>query len=481
MKRYGLFIGGEWLEASSGTTFDVLNPADRTVVGQAAAGNAADVNKAVDAAARAFPDWSKRTARERSGLLTKIYDGMMKRKEEIARLMTLEQGKPLGEARGEVQYAADFFQWYGEEAKRIYGETIPANSPDKRIWVLRQPVGVTAAITPWNFPAAMITRKVAPALAAGCTMVAKPAEQTPLTAALLAEIMQEAGLPPGVFNLVTGTQAEEIGDALLADSRVRKLTFTGSTEVGKTLMRKAADTVKRLSLELGGQAPYLVFADADLEQAAIEVTASKFRNAGQTCVCTNRVYVHHSIKEEFAATLARYAQELKVGNGLHEGVQIGPLIDEQALDKVESHVRDAVDQGARVLTGGRKLRPSENETGCFYEPTVLLDTTEKMRVEQEETFGPVLPIHAFETEEEALALANNTPYGLAAYLYTRDLSRAVRVSERLEYGIVGVNDGMPSTAQAPFGGMKQSGLGREGGRQGIDEYLEVKYVSVGLK
>ncbi|PTX53701.1 succinate semialdehyde dehydrogenase [Melghirimyces profundicolus] len=479
MMRYRLYIDGAWQEASTGTYFDVTNPADGLVVGQAADGGKEDVTKAVDAASKAFPGWSRKTARERGELLARVYDGMMNRKEEMARLMTLEQGKPLAEARGEVQYAADFFQWYAEEAKRIYGETIPANSPDKRIWVQHQPVGVAAAITPWNFPAAMITRKAAPALAAGCTMVAKPAEQTPLTAALLAEIMEEAGIPAGVFNLVTGTRAAEIGDALLEDERVRKLTFTGSTEVGKTLMKKAADTVKRISLELGGHAPYLVFEDADLEKAAKEVLASKFRNAGQTCVCTNRVYVHRSIKEEFADLLARYTGEMKVGPGLEEGVQIGPLIDQAALEKVERHVRDAEAKGARVMVGGRAV-PAEG-SGCFFEPTVLLDTTEEMLVEQEETFGPVLPVHVFDTEEEALTLANNTRFGLAAYLYTRDLSRAVRISESLEYGIVGVNDGMPSTVQTPFGGVKESGLGREGGRYGIEEYLETKYISIGLK
>ncbi|MDA8353893.1 MAG: NAD-dependent succinate-semialdehyde dehydrogenase [Firmicutes bacterium] len=479
MIQYRLYIDGTWQDASTEAYFDVTNPADGSVVGRMADGGKEEVKKAVDAASRAFPAWSRKTARERGELLARVYDGMMERKEEMARLMTQEQGKPLAEARGEVQYAADFFQWYAEEAKRIYGETIPASSPDKRIWVQHQPVGVAAAITPWNFPAAMITRKAAPALAAGCTMVVKPAEQTPLTAALLAEIMENAGIPAGVFNLVTGSRAAEIGDALLADERVRKLTFTGSTEVGKTLMRQAADTVKRLSLELGGHAPYLVFEDADLEQAAQEVLDSKFRNAGQTCVCTNRVYVHRSIKDEFTSLLTRYARELKVGNGLEEDVQIGPLIDEAALEKVDRHVRDAEAKGAKVMLGGNRIPVNGN--GCFFEPTVLLDTTEQMQVEQEETFGPVLPVHAFDTEEEALELANNTRFGLAAYLYTRDLSRAVRVSEGLEYGIVGVNDGMPSTAQAPFGGMKESGLGREGGRYGIEEYLETKYISIGLK
>ncbi|WP_188647197.1 NAD-dependent succinate-semialdehyde dehydrogenase [Marinithermofilum abyssi] len=481
MKQYGLYIDGKWKNAHNGASFDVLNPANGEKVGQVADAGAEDTRRAVDAAHRAFPAWSQKVAGERAAILERVYDGMMEQKEEMARLMTMEQGKPLAEARGEVQYAADFFKWYAEEAKRIYGDTIPASSPDKRIWVLRQPVGVTAAITPWNFPAAMITRKVAPALAAGCTMVIKPAEQTPLTAALLMEIMDQAGVPAGVVNLVTGTRAADIGDALLEDRRVRKITFTGSTEVGKLLMRKAADTVKRVSLELGGHAPFLVFEDADLVKAAKEVLASKFRNAGQTCVCTNRVYVHNSVKGEFAAILAREAEKLQVGEGLKEDVQIGPLIEPEALAKVERHVADAKEKGAKVLTGGRRVTEGGLDQGCFYAPTVLLDTTSDMLVEREETFGPVLPLHGFEEEAEAVALANDTPYGLAAYLYTRDLSRAIRVSEALEYGIVGVNDGMPSTAQAPFGGVKESGLGREGGKYGIEEFLETKYVSVGLK
>lgn len=479
MKTYPLYIDGQWIPAEGEASFAVTNPATGEVVGRIADASRSDVQKAIAAAHRAFPSWSSTTPLERAEILIRIYEGMLKQQETLARVMTLEQGKPLAEARGEVKYAADFFRWYAEEGKRIYGETIPASSSQKRIWVLRQPVGVTAAITPWNFPAAMITRKAAPALAAGCTVVSKPAEQTPLTAALLAEIMHEAGLPAGVFNVVTGTNAAEIGDTLLQDERVRKLTFTGSTEVGKILMRKAADTVKRISLELGGHAPFLVFEDADLEAAAREVVASKFRNAGQTCVCTNRVYVHERVKDAFAAILARMAAELPVGDGLQEGIQIGPLIDEQALEKVERHVRDAVEKGARVATGGKRI--SGKGTENFFEATVLVDTHHDMLVEREETFGPVLPLQAFATEEEALAKANDTRYGLAAYVYTRDLARAVRVSEKLEYGIVGINDGIPSTVQAPFGGVKESGLGREGGRHGIEEYLELKYISLKLE
>jgi succinate-semialdehyde dehydrogenase/glutarate-semialdehyde dehydrogenase len=467
-------------ESENGASYEVTNPATGEVVGTAADATANDVKKAIDAAHRAYPGWAALTARERGDILYKAYQLMRENEEELARCMTLEQGKPLPEALGEVRYAADFVLWYAEEGKRIYGETIPASAPNKRIWVLKQPVGVVAAITPWNFPAAMITRKVAPALAAGCTAVVKPAEQTPLTACMLAEIFAEAGLPEGVFNLVTGKNPQMIGDVLLEDSRVRKLTFTGSTEVGKILMKKAADTVKKVSLELGGHAPFIVFADADLTAAAREVIASKFRNAGQTCVCTNRIYVHRSIQEPFAEEMVRQVQQLKVGNGLQEGVHIGPLIDENALKKVERHVEDALKKGARLITGGKRFTAPGAEGGYFYEPTVLLGTTAEMLVEQEETFGPVAPIQAFDTEEEVVEKANATHYGLAAYLYTKDLSRAIRVSEKLEYGIVGINDGIPSTAQAPFGGFKESGLGREGGRYGIEEFLETKYVSVKL-
>ncbi|OYD09066.1 NAD-dependent succinate-semialdehyde dehydrogenase [Paludifilum halophilum] len=477
MKRYPLYIDGKWTESKNGSTFEVLNPATGEVVGETADASEEDVKEAVEAAHRAFPEWSARPAKERAEVLHRVYESMLKHRDELAECMTLEQGKPLAEARGEVQYAADFIEWYAEEAKRVYGETIPASASHKRIWVLKQPVGVVAAITPWNFPAAMITRKVAPALAAGCTVVVKPAAQTPLTAGMLMELFEEAGLPAGTFNLITGTRPKEIGDALLGDTRVQKLTFTGSTEVGKLLMKQAADTVKRVSLELGGHAPFLIFEDADLETAAREVAASKFRNAGQTCVCTNRIYVHERIREPFAKQLADHVRQLKVGNGMEEGVEIGPLIDDRALEKVEHHVRDAVEKGAQVVTGGKRL---DLPGGCYYEPTVLTGATEDMLVQQEETFGPVAPIQSFQTEKEALHKANSTPYGLAAYLYTRDLSRAIRVSEGLEYGIVGVNDGKPSAAQAPFGGFKESGLGREGGKYGIEEFLETKYVSVAL-
>ncbi|MDR6225554.1 NAD-dependent succinate-semialdehyde dehydrogenase [Desmospora profundinema] len=475
---YGLFINGEWTPAVDRRTYNVTDPATGAVVGICADAGEMDVKRAIDAADRAFPEWAKTTAKERAECLRKVYDGMRRLEEELAEMMTREQGKPLAESRGEVRYAADFVEWSAEEAKRIYGETIPASSPDKRIWVHRQPVGVTAAITPWNFPASMITRKIAPALAAGCTVVVKPAQQTPLTACRLVDLFHEAGFPDGVVNLVTGTDAAAIGDALLKDERVRKVGFTGSTEVGKILMRKAADTVKKISLELGGHAPFIVFEDADLKRAAEQVSASKFRNAGQTCVCANRIYVHESVADTFTRLLGAEASRLKVGNGLEEGVQIGPLIDRAAADKVEGHVKDALEKGARLVVGGTRL--SEGDVH-FFEPTVLADITDNMRIQQEETFGPVAPIQTFRTDEEAIAKANDSRYGLAAYFYTQDLSRTIRVAEALEFGIVGVNDGVPSTAQAPFGGMKESGLGREGGRYGVEEFLETKYISLGLK
>jgi succinate-semialdehyde dehydrogenase/glutarate-semialdehyde dehydrogenase len=477
MLQYQLYINGEWVPSKNGRTFSVTNPATGEIVGEVADATAEDVRRAVDAAHRAFPDWAARTAWDRATYLRRAYELIMAHQDELAKLMTSEQGKPLPEAKGEVQYAASFFEWYAEEAKRVYGETIPATQLDKRIFVLRQPVGVVAAITPWNFPAAMITRKIAPALAAGCTVIVKPAEQTPLTALRLAELFQEAGIPAGVVNVVTGTDPQPIGEILLRDERVRKVTFTGSTEVGKLIMRQAADTVKKVSLELGGHAPFLVFEDADLERAAREVLISKFRNAGQTCVCTNRIYVHETIANLFAEILAKQVEQLRMGNGMEAGVDIGPLIDGQAAEKAERHVRDAVEKGARVLTGGH--RRSEGDVH-FFEPTVLVGVTDEMLVQREETFGPVAPIAVFRDEEEAIRRANDTPYGLAAYLYTRDLARAIRVSERLEYGIVGINDGLPSTVQAPFGGMKESGIGREGGKYGLEEFLETKYVSVRL-
>ncbi len=475
-----LLIGGEWVEAASGRTFPVVNPATGETIGEVADAGRAETRQAIQAAARAFPDWAARPARERSEMLLKACRLMLEQREALARLMTTEQGKPLAEARGEIGYAAQFLEWYAGEAVRVYGETIPASVPTKLLVVLRQPVGVVAAITPWNFPSAMITRKIGPALAAGCTVVVKPAEQTPLSALALGRIFQEAGMPAGVVNLVTARDPREVGEELLTNPVVRKVTFTGSTEVGKLLMRQAADQVKKVSLELGGHAPFIVFDDADLDAAADGAVASKFRNTGQTCVCANRIYVHRRIADAFTERFAARVKRLKVGNGLEEGVQVGPLVDEQGFRKVEAHVADAVARGAAVVVGGRPRREGPLAKGWFFEPTVLTHVTDAMRVMREETFGPVAPVETFESEDEVIARANDTPYGLAAYFYSRDVGRAWRVAERLEYGIVGVNDPVPAVPQAPFGGWKESGIGREGGRHGMEPFLEIKYVSMGL-
>jgi succinate-semialdehyde dehydrogenase/glutarate-semialdehyde dehydrogenase len=416
----------------------------------------------------------------RATILRRIAGLMLERQERLATIMTLEQGKPLAEARGEIAYAASFLTWFAGEAERVYGQTIPASVATKRILVLRQPVGVVALITPWNFPAAMLTRKLGPALAAGCTAICKPAEQTPLSALELGKLCVEAGVPPGVVNFITCRNPVPFSDTIFADERVRKISFTGSTEVGKLLIEQSATTVKRLSLELGGNAPFIVFDDADLDAAVQGAIASKFRNAGQTCVCANRIFVQRGIYERFAAAFSAQVARLHVGNGLDPATEIGPLIDTQARDKVERHVADALAHGARVLAGGGPWMGMSVGAGTFWTPTVLADATAEMLAAREETFGPVAPLISFDEEEEALRLANATPYGLAAYFYTRDVSRVFRTAERLEYGIVGANDALPSTAQAPFGGVKQSGLGREGGSVGTDEYLNVKYVSVGL-
>ncbi|MDV2886799.1 NAD-dependent succinate-semialdehyde dehydrogenase [Alkalihalophilus pseudofirmus] len=465
-----MLIGGSFVGEGL-STINVFNPATGEKVGTAPDGGENEAKAAIDEAYSAFKTWSKKTANERSKALMSWFRKIEEATEELAELMTKEQGKPLKEAKGEIGYANSFIEWYAEEGKRIYGETIPASAANKRIFVQRQAVGVVAAITPWNFPAAMITRKVAPALAAGCTVVVKPAEQTPLTALRLGELAIEAGIPSGVINIVTG-DAKTIAEVWQEDSRVRKLTFTGSTEVGKILMEGASKTMKKISLELGGQAPFIVMDDADLDAAVSHFIASKYRNAGQTCVCANRIYVNEDVVDAFSEKAKAAVSELKVGNGLEEGVDLGPLIDEDAVKKVQEHIEDAKDKGAEVVYGGAEA------DGQFIGPTVLRGVTEEMKCMREETFGPLAPISTFKTEEEVIERANGTPFGLAAYLFTRDIGKAVRLSEELEFGIVGINDGLPSVPQAPFGGFKESGLGREGGHHGMDEFLEVKYISL---
>ncbi|RFU62888.1 NAD-dependent succinate-semialdehyde dehydrogenase [Peribacillus glennii] len=471
MEQYKMFINGEWTGEKL-DTIEVKNPATGEVVATIPNGGSSEAKLAVDAAHAAFGDWSAYSVYERSELIRKWYDLINENMEDLAVAMTTEQGKPLKEATGEMSYANGFLSWYAEEGKRIYGETIPATQRNKRLFVSKQPVGVVAVITPWNFPAAMITRKVAPALAAGCTVVIKPAELTPITALKLAELSEQAGIPKGVINVVTG-EAQEIGEAWLEDDRVRKFTFTGSTAVGKLLMKGSAETVKKISLELGGHAPVIVLADADLDKAVDGVISSKFRNAGQTCVCSNRVYVHESIYEQFIDRLIPKVKQLKVGNGLDEGTDIGPLINQSAVKKVQAHIDDAIKLGAKLETGGTSKE-------LFVEPTVLSNINDNMLCMQEETFGPVMPISSFKTTEEAIQRANDSIYGLAAYVFTENISQGIRVVEALEYGIIGLNDGLPSTPQAPFGGFKQSGLGREGGHFGIEEFLEIKYISLGL-
>lgn len=469
-------INGESVNSENNEFIEVTNPATNEVIAKVPNGNKTEAIKAVDAAYAAYKDWSAKTAGERSQLLMKWFQLIEENKEELAITMTKEQGKPYKEALGEINYANSFISWYAEEGKRVYGETIPSSHRNKRLLVQKQPVGVIAAITPWNFPAAMITRKVAPALAVGCTAVVKPATQTPLTAIRLVELAHEAGIPKGVLNVVTGN-SKAIGDAWLQDSRVRKLTFTGSTEVGKHLMKGAADTVKKISLELGGHAPFIVMEDADLNKAVEGVIASKFRNAGQTCICTNRIYVHESIEAEFNEKFSEAVKQLKVANGLEEGTDVGPLIDQNAIDKVKEHIEDAVGKGGTILLGGKK---ADISNGYYFEPTIISNVTDDMLCMSEETFGPLAPVSTFKTEEEVIERANHTNYGLAAYVFTENLGKAIRISEKLEYGIIGLNDGLPSVAQAPFGGIKESGLGREGGHYGMDEYLEVKYVSIGF-
>jgi succinate-semialdehyde dehydrogenase/glutarate-semialdehyde dehydrogenase len=472
--RQACLIGGEWVGADEGATAPVTNPADGTVIAQVPFCGAAETERAIAAADVAFQTWRDTTAQERAHVLRRWFALMLDHQDDLSAIMTAEQGKPLAEAKGEIAYAAAYVEWFAEESRRAYGEVIPSPARDRQLVVTREPVGVCAAITPWNFPAAMITRKVAPALAAGCTIVLKPAQQTPLSALALAELAVRAGVPPGVFSVVTG-KASAIGGALTASPIVRKLSFTGSTPIGIHLMRESADTVKKLSLELGGNAPFIVFDDADVDAAVAGAIASKYRNAGQTCVCSNRFLVQDGIYERFAEKLAAAVGTLKVGNGLDEGVNVGPLIDAGALAKVEELVGDALAKGARVLAGGGRHALG----GSWFEPTVLADATPAMAVATEEIFGPVAPLFRFKDEAEAIRQANDTEYGLAAYFYTRDHARAWRVSRRLEFGMVGVNTGLISTEVAPFGGVKSSGIGREGSRHGLDEYMELKYVAMG--
>jgi succinate-semialdehyde dehydrogenase/glutarate-semialdehyde dehydrogenase len=472
--RSDAYVNGTWIAADAGGRFAVRNPADGTVLAHVPALGAAETGRAIAAADASWPGWRERTAKDRAALLRRWHDLILANADDLALLMTLEQGKPLAESRGEVTYGAAFIEWFAEEGKRIYGDTIPAHLPGKRLLVLKQPVGVVAAITPWNFPIAMITRKVGPALAAGCTIVIKPAEDTPLSALALAELADRAGLPAGVLNVVTG-EPEAIGGELTSNPLVRKLSFTGSTEIGKLLMRQSADTVKKISLELGGNAPLIVFDDADLDAAVTGAIASKFRNAGQTCVCANRLLVQDGVYDEFAARFSQAVSALRVGSGMEDGVQQGPLINEDAVTKVEGLIADALDKGARVVLGGKRHPLG----GTFFEPTVLADVRPGMALVHDEIFGPVAPLVRFASEDDAIAIANDTPYGLAAYFYSRDIHRVWRVAEALEYGIVGINEGIISTEVAPFGGMKQSGIGREGSKYGIEEFLEIKYLCMG--
>jgi len=475
MTHYSMYINGEWV-GKDYETKPVINPANQKEVGTVPNGGKDDTTRAIDAAHKAFQTWSKTTAYERADYLEKFYQLILDHEEDLAKTMTIEMGKPINESRGEVNYAASFIKWFAEEGKRIYGETIPAHVDGKRLQVWKKPVGVVASITPWNFPAAMLTRKMGPALAAGCTIVIKPSSDSPITAIKLMELCEKAGFPKGVVNLVTGPSSE-IGDTVMSDKRVRKVTFTGSTEVGKTLIRQSADDVKNLSLELGGHAPLIVLDDADVDVAVKGVMASKFRNAGQTCICANRVYVQSGIYDKFIEKFSEAVTKLKVGDGLNEEVDIGPLINKAGLEKVQHHVDSAVNSGASVVVGGKTREEGE---GVFYEPTVLKDVDPDMVIMNEETFGPVAPVQKIETDKEAVKLANDTEYGLAAYVFTENVARGMQLIEQLEYGIVGWNDGGPSAAQVPFGGFKESGIGREGGHEGIEAFIESQYVSIGM-
>ena len=472
--RQQAYIDGAWAPADSGKTLAVTDPATGEQLGTIPNMGTDETRRAIEAANTALPGWRAKTAKERANILRKWFDLMMANQEDLARLMTAEQGKPLAESRGEIAYAASFIEWFAEEGKRVYGDTIPSQGADKRIIVLKEPIGVCAAITPWNFPAAMISRKAGPALAAGCTMVLKPATATPYSALALAELAERAGVPKGVFSVVTGS-ATAIGGELTSNDIVRKVTFTGSTEIGIVLMKQAAESVKKCSMELGGNAPFIVFDDADLDAAVKGAIASKYRNAGQTCVCANRILVQDKVYDAFAGKLADAVAALKVGNGFDQGTVIGPLIDGKAVEKVEQHIADAVAKGAKVTLGGKRHALG----GSFFEPTIITGVTTDMAVAREETFGPLAPLFRFKTDAEALKLANDTEFGLAAYFYSRDIGRIFRIAEGLEYGIVGINEGIISTEVAPFGGVKQSGLGREGSKYGIEDYLEVKYLCLG--
>jgi succinate-semialdehyde dehydrogenase/glutarate-semialdehyde dehydrogenase len=474
--REQAYINGQWIEADDGNRFPVTNPANGEVIAEVSSLGQAETARAIAAAQAALPAWRSKTAKERSTILRKWFDLIMVNQEDLARLLSLEQGKPLAESRGEIAYGASFIEWFAEEAKRIYGDVIPHDKQGRRLVVIKQAIGVVAAITPWNFPNAMITRKVGPALAAGCTVVVKPASETPLSALALAELGARAGIPAGVLNIVTGNRAREIGTELTGNPAVQKVSFTGSTGIGKTLMAQCAETIKKVSLELGGNAPFIVFDDADLDAAVEGAMGSKFRNTGQTCVCTNRILVQNSVYDEFTRRLVSAVNQLKVGAADVDNAQQGPLINAKAVAKIEEHISDALSKGATLLAGGKNHALGGN----FFQPTVLGEVTAQMLVARDETFGPLAPVFRFETEAEAIAMANDTEFGLASYLYTRDLGRAWRVSEALEYGMVGVNEGLISTEVAPFGGIKQSGLGREGSKYGIDDYIEQKYMCLGI-
>lgn len=468
------FVGGEWVDADDGATFEVTNPARGDVIVHVADLGRAETARAIDAAAAAMKDWAARTAKDRAQVMRKWFDLMMANQDDLGTILTAEQGKPLAEAKGEIAYGASFIEWFGEEAKRVYGETIPGHQADKRISVIRQPIGVVGSITPWNFPNAMIARKAGPALAVGCGFVARPAAETPLSALAMAVLGERAGLPKGILSVVPSSRASDIGKEFCENHLVRKLTFTGSTEVGRVLLRQAADQVMKCSMELGGNAPFIVFDDADLDAAVEGAMASKFRNNGQTCVCANRIYVQAGVYDAFADKLKAAVEKLRVGDGLTDGTTTGPLINQKAVDKVEEHIRDITQGGGQVLTGGKR------KDGLFFEPTIVTGVTRDMKVATEETFGPLAPLFRFDTEDQAIAAANDTIFGLAAYFYARDIGRVTRVQESLEYGIVGVNTGIISTEVAPFGGVKQSGLGREGSHHGLEDYLEMKYICLSV-